>query len=86
MAVTYTKVRDYAGRYAQVKGKCTYGNGDTSGAVATGLSVIKNLYVSPTTVAAKYITKYAISGGTITFTLTDPLAACSFFYTAEGYF
>ena len=86
MAVTYTKVRDYAGRYAQVKGKVTYGNGDTSCVIATGLSKIENVYHSATSVAAKYITKIAVSGGTVTFTVTDPLAACYFYYTAEGYF
>lgn len=86
MAVTYTKERDYCGKYAQVKGKVTYGNGDTSCAIATGLSQVKNVYCSPTSVASKYITKIAISGGTVTFTVTDPLAACYFYYTVEGFF
>lgn len=86
MAVTYTKKYNYEGDKAVVYGKVTYGNGDTSAAVATGLRRVDIVNHSPTSVAAKYITKIAVSGGTVTFTVTDPLAACYFYYEVKGVF
>ena len=64
--------------------KKTYDNGDTSIPCATGLKLIYGYSTSPTSVATKYITTGAVSGGTITLTATDPLAPCYVFVTAWG--
>lgn len=65
--------------------KVTYGNGDTSVAVDTKLKKIISYGHSEASVNTKVITGAAVSGGTITFTVTDPLAAAYIFVTAIGY-
>ena len=84
MAVTYTKKISYWGNKKVVYGTVTYASGDTAISIATGLRRIDAYYFSPTSVSAKYITLATVSGGTISATATDPLAACYFYYTAIG--
>jgi hypothetical protein len=75
-----TATRGYRGVFI----KMTYGNADTSVVVNTGLKKIYSYSVSPTSVATKTVTAGAVSGGTITLTVTDPLAACYLTVTAWG--
>jgi len=86
VAVTYTKKRDYQGKFAVVYGKVTYGNLDTTAAIVTGLSKVKIVNHSQSSVDTKYISKVAVSGGTVTFTMVDPGAAAYFYYEIKGYF
>jgi len=85
MAVaTAWKRNDTLRKHSLVMMKMTYDNGDTSVAADTGLSIIYDYSVSPTSVTAKKVNFAAVSGGTITITVADPLAACYLFVTAEG--
>lgn len=83
--VTTWKKINYVGKYKQVLMKMTYGNGDTTVTCATGLNKIIGHTESAPSVATKYVTAQAVSGGTITLTVTDPLAACYLFVTAWGW-
>ena len=86
MAVaTAWKKTNYVGKYKQVLMKMTYGNGDTSVVCATGLNKIISYTVSPASVTTKLVDIGAVSGGTITLTVTDPLAAAYLFVTAWGW-
>lgn len=85
MAVTTTWKRiDRLRTHRVVLMKMTYGNGDTTVTVATGLKIIYSYSVSPTSVATKTVTDGDVSGGTITLTVTDPLGAAYLFVTAIG--
>jgi hypothetical protein len=86
MAVTYTKDRNYEGKFAVIYGKVTYASGDTSAAIVTGLSKVKVVNHSQSSVDTKYVSKVAVSGGTVTFTMVDPLAAAYFYYEIKGVF
>ncbi len=79
------KKRDVCGKYRVIHCKMTYGNGDTSVVVATGLKNIVSYSVSPTSVTTKAWNFATVSGGTITITVADPLAGCYLFVTAFGY-
>ena len=79
----YKKV-NYAGKYKQVLLKYTLASGDTTITAATGLKIIYAWFISAPSVAAKYVTTGTVSGGTITITVTDPLAAEYFYVTAFG--
>jgi len=83
--VTTWKKLNFTGKYKQVLLKMTYGNGDTTVTVATGLNKIISHSESATSVAGKTVTRAVVSGGTITLTVTDPLAACYLFVTALGW-
>jgi hypothetical protein len=61
-----------------------YEDNDTTVTVPTGLRKIRSFDVSPTSVADKYVTTSAVSGGTITLTVTDSGAACYLYVTAHG--
>lgn len=54
------------------------GSGDTTVSIATGWRRILHHSISPTSVAAKYVTRQQVSGGTITYTVTDPGEAENF--------
>lgn len=73
--VTTWKKIDFDGRFKRVTLKMTYDNGDTTVTCATGL---RNLfgYTVPqgSSVATKYVTRGTVAGGTVTLTVTDPLA------------
>jgi len=84
MAVTYTKETNFEGKFKVIYGKVTYGNGDTSAAVATGLKIVKIVNHSQSSVNTKYVSQVAVSGGTVTFTMVDPLAAAYFYYEVKG--
>jgi hypothetical protein len=64
--------------------KMTYGNGDTSIAVSTGLKKIYSFWVSPTSVTSKKVDYATVAGGVITITAANPLASCYLFVTAYG--
>lgn len=83
--VTTWKKTNYVGKYKQVLMKMTYGNGDTTVTCNTGLNKIISYTVSATSVATKTVTDGDVSAGTITLTVTDPLAACYLFVTAWGW-
>jgi hypothetical protein len=85
MAVaTAWKRKDLLRKHRVVMMKMTYGNGDTSVTVNTGLKIIYSYSISPTSVTTKSVDYATVSGGTITVAVTDPLAACYFFVTAIG--
>jgi hypothetical protein len=48
------------------------GSGDTEVVINTGWRRILHHAVSPTSVAAKYVTTQAVSGGILTLTVTNP--------------
>lgn len=75
---------NYEGKYRHVMLKYTYGNGDTTVTVVTGLKIIYSHSESTPSVNAKTITGAAVAGGTITLTVTDPLGACYLFVDAWG--
>ena len=83
VAVAWKK-HNVVGKYRQILMKVTYGNGDTSVAVNTGLKLILAYSHSEASVNTKVITGAAVSGGTITFTVTDPLAAAYIYVDAIG--
>jgi hypothetical protein len=58
--------------------KITLGSGDTTITLATGWRRILHHSISPPSVAGKYVTRQIISGGTITYTVTDPEATETF--------
>jgi hypothetical protein len=64
--------------------KMTYGSGDTTVTVPTGLKVIYGLEVSPPSVDSKPVTRAVVSGGTVTLTVTNPTTACYLYVTAHG--
>ncbi len=66
------KLRVIYGTYAQ-------GNGDTGGAVATGLGEVRFFTATGITNVA------GISHGTVTFETADPLKAVAGFWEAKGY-
>jgi hypothetical protein len=85
MAVaTAWKRTDMFRKHSLVMMKMTYDNGDTSVVADTGLSIIYDFSVSPTSVTAKKVNCVAVADGVLTITVADPLAACYLFVTAEG--
>jgi hypothetical protein len=52
--------------------KVNLGSGDTEVVINTGWRRILHHAVSPTSVAAKYVTTQAVSGGILTLTVTNP--------------
>lgn len=64
--------------------KYTYGNGDTSIVAATGLKKIYSYTISAASVTTKLVDIGAVSGGTITLTVADPLANAYIYLTAYG--
>ena len=85
MAVaTAWRRNDFFRKHQLVMMKMTYDNGDTSVAADTGLSLIYNYSISPTSVTAKKVDFATVAGGVITITVANPLAACYLFVTAEG--
>jgi len=75
-AATVTK-RDIMGAHRVVMGTFSQGNGDTGGAVNTGLREIHNFQMT----AALNLT---VSGGDVTVTTADPTAAQAGFFLAIG--
>lgn len=75
---------NFAGKYKQIVMKYTYDTGDTTVTAVTGLKNIVAYSVSPTSVTAVPVDFATVSGGTITITVTNPLAACYLFVTAWG--
>jgi hypothetical protein len=85
MAVaTAWKRNDTFRKHSLVMMKMTYDTGDTSVVCDTGLSIIYNYSISPTSVTAKKVNFATVAGGIITITVADPLAPCYLFVTAEG--
>jgi hypothetical protein len=65
--------------------KVTYGSGNTTLTIPTGLKKIYSFDVSPTATTSDYVTNQAVSGGTITLTVTDSTPSTSYvFVTAYG--
>ena len=83
VATAWTR-RDVLRKNRVVMKKFTYGNGDTSITCATGLKIIHHYDISPPSVTLKPVDFATVAGGTITITVTDPLAACYLFVTAYG--
>lgn len=80
MTVTTTKKKD------GIKGDLRYQlwyavleSGDTEIVITTGFHRILYHNISPPSVASKYVTTATVSGGTITYTVTNP-AAAEYFY------
>jgi hypothetical protein len=73
VATAWTR-RDVLNKHRVVLKKMTYGNGDTSIVVSTGLKQIYSYDVSVPAVTAKAVDYGVVSGGTITLTVADPLA------------
>jgi len=82
--VTAWKRTDLLRKTRVVMMKMTYASGDTSVVVNTGLKRIFSFNISPTSVTAKKVDFAAVSGGTLTLTVADPLADCYLFVTARG--
>lgn len=78
------KKTNFSGAYKQVILKYTYDTGDTAVSAKTGLKFIVGYAISPTSVTAKAVDYATVSGGTITVTVANPLAACYLFVTAWG--
>jgi hypothetical protein len=85
MAVaTAWRRNDLLRKHNVVMMKMTYDTGDTSVVVDTGLNIIYNYAVSPTSVTGKKVDCVTVSAGTLTITVADPLGPCYLFVTAEG--
>jgi hypothetical protein len=70
VTIAWTR-RDLLRKHRVVMQKITYGAGNTTLTVPTGLKKIYSYEVSPTATTGDYVTKAAVSGGTITLTVTD---------------
>jgi hypothetical protein len=81
---TAWKKNDLKGTSKVVYMKMTYGNGDTSVVVNTGLHKINQFSISPTSVTAKKVDFVEVSGGDVTLTVADPLGSCYVFVKAVG--
>lgn len=68
------KRRDFLRNHKIVAIRATYGNGDTTVAVYTGLKIVYGATHSIGSVAGKPITQCVVTGGTVTLTATDPQA------------
>jgi hypothetical protein len=78
MAFSATKTKiDVMGSHRIVMGTFAQGSGDTGGAVATGLRIVDNFQMT----AAKSV---SVSGGDVTVTTDNPLAAQAGFWMATG--
>jgi glycerol-3-phosphate dehydrogenase len=84
VATAWKKI-DFDGRLKRVTLKKTYASGDTTVTCATGLRNLFGYTVSQgSSVATKYVTRGTVASGTVTLTVTDPLAACYLTLTAWG--
>lgn len=83
VATAWTR-RDLLRKHRVVLIKMTYGNGDTSLTVSTGLKKIYGHTVSPPAVTAKAVDFATVAGGVITIHVADPLAPDYLFVTAWG--
>ena len=83
VVITYNKP-NVVGKYKQRLIRVDYAGGDTSLAVPTKMKLIESYGISLTSVTAKPVDYATVSGGTITITVTDPLAACYLYVTAIG--
>ena len=83
VATAWTR-RDVLRKNRVVMKKMTYAAGDTSITCATGLKIIYHYDISPPSLTAKPWDYATVAGGTITITVTNPLAACYLFVTAYG--
>jgi len=83
VATAWTR-KDLLRNHRVVMKKFTYDNGDTSITCKTGLKKIYAYTTGPTSIATKYVTRGTVAGGTITLTVTDPLAPAYVFVTAIG--
>lgn len=78
MVFLATKTKnDVAGSHRVTMGTFSQGNGDTGGAVDTGLRVVENFQMTAAT-------NVSVSGGTVTVTTADPLGAQAGFWKATG--
>lgn len=83
VATAWTR-RDVTNKHRVVLKKMTYGNGDTSIVVNTGLKIIYSYDVSPPAVTAKAVDYGVVAGGVITLTVADPLGSDYIFVRAFG--
>jgi hypothetical protein len=88
MAVTLTyRKRNYSGRYKMCILKYAYGNLDVTinvTALQTNMKQIYGITTSPPSVATKYVSAIAVSGGAATITVIDPTAAAYLYVIAWG--
>lgn len=88
MAVTLTyRKRNYSGKYKMCILKYAYGNLDTSISVTARQTNMKQIYgitTSPPSVATKYVSAIAVSGGAATITVVDPAAGAYLYVIAWG--
>lgn len=83
VATAWTR-RDVLRKHRVVLKKMTYGNGDTSITVSTGLKMIYGYTVSPPAVTAKAVDYATVAGGVITIHMADPLGSDYLFVSAWG--
>jgi len=88
LAVTLTyRKRNYSGKYKMCILKYAYGNADISISVTASQTNMKQIYgitTSPPSVATKYVSAIAVSGGAATITVLDPLAGAYLYVIVWG--
>ena len=84
--VTKCKWQGFAGDTRFQIWYVTLASGDTGVTIRTGLGRILHHEISPPSAAAKYVTTQAVSGGVITYTVTNPLADEYFYVWLESDF
>ena len=88
MAVTLSyRKRNYSGKYKMSILKYDYDTGDVSisvTAVDTGMKQIYGIATSAPSIATKYVSAIAVTGGAATITVLNPLAAAYLYVVVWG--